>query len=566
MDKYEIKDSPVANGVYTGLSEITGRLLYNRGITENDEAHVFLNPSYDEHTHDPFLLKGVDKAVERILTAIKENQKTVIFSDYDTDGIPGAVVLHDFFKKVGYENFTNYIPHRNREGFGLNTEAVKKFIDEKTDVLITIDCGIANFDEVEVANEGGIDVIITDHHLPNHKIPNAYAIVNPKQAGCEYPFKELCGAAVVYKLVQALIAKGEFEIRDGWEKWLLDMVGIATVSDMVPLVGENRVFARYGLKVLRKSPRPGLQHLLKLSRTSQKYLTEEDIGFTIGPRINAASRMDKPEDAFALLSTDDLEHAGTHAEHLDHINNERKGVVASMVKEAKKKLKERGEIGPVIVIGNPHWKPSLLGLVCNSLSEAHNKPSFAWGRDGSPTIKGSCRSDGVINLVHLMEKVEDGVLSEYGGHAFSGGFSATEEGIHMLEEALTKAHTALDPDDVAVNLITIDSQLSFDDITWGLYDEIEKLSPYGVGNPKPVFLFKDVKPTFVGTFGKQKNHLKLIFLNSLGEKINAITFFKTPDSFKDTIKEGDKINLIAHLEKSTFGYKPELRLRIVDIL
>ncbi|PIP87411.1 single-stranded-DNA-specific exonuclease RecJ [Candidatus Campbellbacteria bacterium CG22_combo_CG10-13_8_21_14_all_36_13] len=558
------------------FSSLTKKLLKNRGIHKNEDAQAFLNPSYDDGVHDPFLLKDMDKSVERIIKAVSDNQKVVIFSDYDTDGIPGAVVLHDFFKKIGFENFTNYIPHRNKEGFGLNTDAIQKFVDEGVKLLITIDCGTANNREVEFANEAGIDVIITDHHLPNGDLPDAYAILNPKQPGCEYPFKELCGAGVVFKLVQGLIQHGR---REGWpalssfsegvEKWLLDMVGIATVSDMVPLVGENRVFARFGLLVLRKSPRPGLQHLLKITGTNQKYLTETDIGFTIGPRINAASRMDKPEDAFELLSTNDLEHAGIHAEHLDGINNERKGVVASMVKEAKKKIEARiaegRELGPVIVMGNTHWKPSLLGLVCNTLSETYNKPSFLWGRDGSPTIKGSCRSDGVMNLVHLMDKVEDGVLVEFGGHEFSGGFSVTEDGVHHLEEAFTKAYTALGADDVIKSLIEIDTKLSLDDVNWQNYDEIEKLSPFGVGNKQPLFLFEGVIPDSVTTFGKQNNHLKLVFSNSSGQKINAITFFKIPDNFKALDRIGP-VNLVAHIEKSTFGYKPELRLRIVDIV
>jgi len=578
MHKYELLEIPdkEMSKELGHFSSLIKKLLKNRGIHKGEDAQAFMNPSYDEGVHDPFLMKDMGKAVDRIITAISNDEKIVIFSDYDTDGIPGAVVLHDFFKKIGFENFTNYIPHRNKEGFGLNTDAIQKFVDEGVKLLITIDCGTANNKEVEFANEAGIDVIITDHHLPNGDLPEAFAILNPKQPDCVYPFKELCGAGVVFKLVQGLLqeipksnVKIQNEIPVGWEKWLLDMVGIATVSDMVPLVGENRIFARFGLLVLRKSPRPGLQHLLKITGTSQRYLTETDIGFTIGPRINAASRMDKPEDAFLLLSTNDLAEAGKHAEHLDGINNERKGLVASMVKEAKKKIGKRieegNELGPVIVMGNPHWKPSLLGLVCNTLSETYNKPSFLWGRDGSPTIKGSCRSDGITHLVHLMNKVEDGVLAEFGGHEFSGGFSVTEEGVHHLEEAFTKAHSALGADDVIKSLIEIDDKLSMNDVTWSNYDEIEKLSPFGMGNRQPLFLFENVTPDSVATFGKQNNHLKLVFLNGNGQKINAITFFKIPDNFKALDRVGP-VNLVAHIEKSTFGYKPELRLRIVDIL
>ncbi len=577
MEGYEIlntgKDNmPPELGFF---STLTQKLLLSRGVSTKEEAQVFLNPSYEDGVHDPYLMKDMEKSVLRVIKAIKENEKVVIFSDYDTDGIPGAVVLYDLFKKLGFENFTNYIPHRNKEGFGLNPKAMQDFIDEGVSLVITIDCGISSVDEAEMAHSAGVDLIITDHHLPGEKIPKAYSIVNPKQSGCEYPFKDLCGAGVVFKLVQGILEALRKEDHGleapplGWEKWLLDMVGIATISDMVPLVGENRVFARFGLVVLRKSPRPGLQHLLKITRTSQRYLTEMDIGFTIGPRINAASRMDKPEDAFFLLSTKNLEDAGKYATHLDTINNERKGLVASMVKEAKKKIemreKDGNPLGPVIVMGNPHWKPSLLGLVSNTLSETYKKPSFLWGREGSVSIKGSCRSDGVIHLLHLMSHVKEGVLTEFGGHAFSGGFSVEDEAVHYLEEAFVEAHTLLGPDDVLEKRTEINAEISLDDLGWSFYDTLEKISPFGVGNEQPLFVIKGVIPDTVEIFGKQKNHLKLMLSDTKGKKISAISFFKTPDDFL-ALKKKNPLNLIVHVEKSTFGYSPEIRLRIVDIV
>jgi len=580
MDKYEILSPLLDKGDFENSAlehqHILAQLLSHRGIEGKDTIDTFLNPDYERDTHDPFLLKDMEKVVKRILEAVSKGEKIVIYSDYDTDGIPGAVVLHDFFVKIGYTHFTNYIPHRNREGFGLNTAAIEGFIENKVSLLITIDCGIANKEEVAYAMENGVDVIITDHHLPPQEVPPAYAIVNPKQTGCDYPFKDLCGAAVVYKVVQALLReiqnknfKIQNEIPEGWEKWLLDMVGIATISDMVPLVGENRVFARYGLLVLRKSPRPGLQHLLKITRTSQKHLTETDVGFTIGPRINAASRMDKPEDAFFLLSTNNLQDAGKYATHLDTINNERKGLVASMVKEAKKKIEMREEegnpLGPVIVMGNPHWKPSLLGLVSNTLSETYKKPSFLWGREGSVSIKGSCRSDGVIHLVHLMNYVKEGVLTEFGGHAFSGGFSVADDAIHYLEEAFIEAHTLLGPDDVIEKKTEINAEISLDDLGWPFYDMLERLSPFGVGNEQPLFVIKNVFPERVEVFGKQKNHLKLVLSSTGGKKITAISFFKTSDDYTALGKK-NPLSLIVYVEKSTFGYSPEIRLRIVDIV
>ncbi|HEC33055.1 MAG TPA: single-stranded-DNA-specific exonuclease RecJ, partial [Candidatus Kaiserbacteria bacterium] len=273
-DKKELEEYP----------ELLQELLINKGITARKDADIFLNPNYDEHLHDPFLMKDMDKVVDRILGAISSNEKIIIYSDYDCDGIPGGVLLHDFFKKIGYKNFENYIPHRHEEGYGLNISAIEKFGDDKVDVLISVDCGITDVVPVEKANELNIDVIITDHHLQNGVLPKAYAILNPKQKGDSYPYDMLCGTGVVFKLVQGLIKKGDFNLKKGWEKWWLDMVGLATIADMVPLTGENRVLAYYGLQVLRKSRRPGLMQLCRKIYLKQMYITEDDIGFMIAPR------------------------------------------------------------------------------------------------------------------------------------------------------------------------------------------------------------------------------------------------------------------------------------------
>ena len=563
--------------------ELTRILLSNRGIKTAKDAEDFLNLNYENNIHDPFLMKDMGKAVERIFSAIKNKERIVIFSDYDMDGIPGAVALHDFFKKIKYKNFVNYIPHRNKEGYGLNKSAIKQFAEENTKLLITIDCGITNVKEVDLANELGIDVIITDHHLQNGHNLNAHAVLNPKQKDDEYPFKNLCGAGVIFKLIQALIKKGNenklFEIKEGWEKWLLDMVGMATIADMVPLMGENRTLAYYGLKVLRKSPRAGLVKLLKKIKVDQDKLTEDDIGFMIGPRINAASRMDVPMEAFKLLTTDNEIEADLLSTHLDKINNERKGVVASIVKEIKKTYKHRKD-KPIIVIGDPRWNPGLVGLACNSLVEDYRKPVFLWGRDENSVIKGSCRSDGTIDLVELMSEMKNEIFIEYGGHSLSGGFSVYNEKIHFLEEELINAIEKLkvknslsaQTGEKKINLpalageeIFLDGELSVDDINSDTYSQIEKMSPFGEGNLKPLFIFNKLKIDDVLTFGKNKEHLKLEFLNSKGNKIEAISFFSSPDDFETSIKKDEKINLVANIEKSNFRNFPQLRLRIVDI-
>jgi len=543
-------------------------LLFYRGIKTPEEREQFLNPNYDTQTHDPFLLKDAHKAADRIIKAIENNEKVVIYSDYDTDGIPAGVALHDLFNKIGFINFTNYIPHRHDEGFGLNLDAVQQFIDDKVQLLITIDCGIADVSCVELAEKNGINVIVTDHHLPGEQIPPAYAIVNPKQADCEYPEKMLCGAGVIYKLIQAILAKNRFGIKEGWEKWLLDMVGIATLSDMVPLTGENRVFAYYGLSVLRKSPRKGLVRLLNKLKVNQRFLTEEDIGFTIGPRINAASRMGVPMDAFRLLATQDENEAEKFAHHLDHINNERKGTVAALVKEVKKHVNERYGAKPenVIVIGNPQWRPALLGLAANTCSEEYKVPVFLWGRDGDDVIKGSCRAAGTVHLLKLMQGVPEGVFMQYGGHAESGGFSVHSQAIHNLERNLAEVFEKIRGEKHEEAVEYLDLELSPDDVNFDTYRIIEKLGPYGTGNPKPIIMFRDVVLSNVKQFGKESNHLELTFLKSTGRPVTAIGFFMAPESFEKQPTKGATISLVASLEKSTFRGRAELRLRIIDIL
>ena len=574
MKKYsvrkEIPDSAREN--LESYPEILRRLLFYRGIENNDDAEKFLNPDYDSGTHDPFLMKDMDKAVERILKAIDGNEKIIIYSDYDADGIPGAVVLHDFFKKIGFNNFENYIPHRHREGFGLNMEAVEEFGKSGAKLLITIDCGIADVKEVEKLNEFGIDVIITDHHELGEKIPPAYAILNSKQTECFYPEKMLCGAGVVFKLVQALISKKniDWQLKEGAEKWFLDMVGLATLSDMVPLIGENRVFAYYGLKVLRKSPRVGLMKLLRKVKVEQKNITEDDIGFTITPRINAASRMDAPMDAFRLLATSDETLADELSSHLNKINDERKGLVASMVKEMKHIISSRAdgaEKKEAIVMGNPKWKPSLLGLAANTLMQENFCPVFIWGREGENILKGSCRSPGNVSLINLMKSLPKGILRDYGGHSMSGGFSVSHEKIHLLEEEIISALKKIKIESGEFSQeIFIDKKLFVDDVNWETYNILEKLAPFGAGNPKPLFLFEKIEIASVKNFGKEKNHLEISFRKEDGKNISAIGFFMKGDEWGIELKEGEKINLVATMEKSMFRNFPELRLRIVDIL
>lgn len=536
-------------------------LLFQRGITTKHSAEQFLAPSYEQELHDPLLLHDMARATSRIHHAIDNQEQIAIYSDYDCDGIPGAVVLHDYFTAIQYQPFTNYIPHRHYEGFGLSSAAVEKLAADGVKLIITIDCGTTDVEAVARANELGVDVIITDHHEPGETLPAAVAVVNPKLG--TYPFRELCGAAVAFKLAQALLATGSHSVPPGQEKWWLDMVGLATIADMVPLVEENRVFATYGLMVLRKSRRPGLQQLIRKARGNQAKLTEDDIGFTIGPRINAASRMDAPEQAFALLTTTDEGVAGAQAAALEKLNTERKTAVASITRELHHWVESLAELPAVLVHGNPEWRPALVGLAANSLAQELSRPVFLWGRDGNSVYKGSCRSGGGVSVVTLMQQAR-AVFMEHGGHHKSGGFSLRDEHIHEVSHALNQAFVTLGAAAHVVEDIQVDAVLPLEAVFGPLRRDLARLAPFGVGNPKPIFAFEQVVPREVTMFGKGQEHLKLVFATGSGT-LEAIAFFAADTSFSTEPKVGEPCNLLAHVEESYFMGRHQTRLRIVEI-
>jgi single-stranded-DNA-specific exonuclease len=548
---------------YTELIQI---LLKKRGIETDEQIEKFLNPNFETDLHDSFLMRDMEKACVRLFEAIEAGEKIMIYADYDADGIPGAVILDDLLKKVGYKNYEVYIPMRNSEGYGLNMNAIKEFADKKVKLLITVDLGITAVQEVAQAEVEEIDVIITDHHIPLETLPRAYAILNPKVDN--YPEKMLCGSGVAFKFVQAFVKKyGEYyKINSGWEKWLLDMVGLATLSDRVPLLGENRVLAVYGMKVLRKTKRPGLQKLLAKMYIDQRHLVEDDITFMITPRLNAASRMDDPLRAFELLSTQDEAQAGELAKHLTKINDERKLIVASIMREVNKKFEKRDELGEIIVIGNPKWKVGVLGLVAGKIVDEYNKTVFVWGKDENDLIKGSCRSNGSVSVVDLMVYSKD-YFSEMGGHEQAGGFTVHNDKIHFLEQALIKSLSNLKKLEQKSESENFDIECDFGLINMKSWKDLEKLSPFGLGNEKPVFLFKNAKIEKIKKFGKNNSgeHLEITFSDLNDKKMKAIAFFSNHESFKTKIEENLKVNLLATVEFSRFGGKEELRLRIVEI-
>lgn len=541
-------------------------LLKERGLNSEEEIENFLHPSYDTGLHDPFLLRDMEKAVERILKAIEREERIAVYSDFDCDGIPGASVLMQFFQRIEYDNVESYIPHRHHEGYGLHKKALDKLKENRVSLVITVDLGITAVESVAHANTLGLDVIVTDHHEPPEELPAGFALINPKFA--PYPDPNLCGAAVAWKLVCALVSSGQKKkipvfsrIQEGWEKWLLDLVGIATIADMVPLVGENRVLARYGLLVLKKTPRPGIVALMRELRANQATLTEDDVGFLIGPRINAASRMDEPELALRLLTTRSQAEAASVAKQLEALNKKRKGVVSAMTREINKKLKERKSEPKVTVLGDPDWKPALLGLAANGALSSVGGVVCVWGRDGEGNIKGSCRSDGALSVVELFKASQD-TLEEFGGHHAAGGFSVSHDDVHKLQDIFRERAEKIDSttlsDDTSVYATGVSR------INKSLHEAIALLAPFGVGNAKPTLALESVIVKSVRQFGKTKEHLEII-LEEEGVSIKAIQFFSKPEQFSFTPEENRRATILGQLEISTFMGASELRMRLVDI-
>ena len=413
------------------------------------------------------------------------------------------------------------------------------------------------------AKEKNIEVIVTDHHLVSGELPPAFALINPKRPDSKYPFDGLCGAGVAWKLVQAVLLKNRPEgFTEGREKWFLDLVGIATLSDMVPLVGENRMLASFGLRVVRRGRRPGLAALLKVLRIKPHTVTEDDIGFMISPRINAASRMDNPHIAARLLAATNVTEAEELARTLNKINDERKGIVAATVKEVNKRLANTDLTkSPLIVMGNPNWRPGILGLVANSLVGAHGKPVFLWGREGGEVIRGSVRSDGVLNVVELMGATHD-LFDHFGGHHASGGFSLAEERVHELAPRLNAAYETV-ASKIAVKEITVDRELDLAEVPHAKR-ELDKLAPFGTGNEKPLFIFQNISIANVRTFGKAQDHLELsLTSNSAPRGIGGIAFFSTVDSFNKKIEKGMRADIVGHVENDWRG---QPRIRVVDVI
>lgn len=526
------------------FTDLQKNILESKGfdLKKKEEIEKFLSPDWDRDLLDSAKIKGIKESVKRIKEAVEKKEKIIIYADYDCDGIPGAVILNDFFEKLNYRNFSVYIPHRHNEGYGLNTNAIQKFIDEGVSLLITVDIGITNLEEIKFAEENGINVIVTDHHLPilddkaKQILPKAFSIINTKQIGDKSEEKFLCGASTAWKLVNAFLNKyrKEFDIGEGWEKWLLDMVGIATVADLVPLKNENRLLAKYGLAVLKKTRRPGLLKIFSNAKINQRKINEDDIAFGIAPRINAASRMSEPIHAFyALLQN---EKSINFANELENYNKARK----QETKEAETVIDyEKFQEEKIILIGDEKWTPGIIGLVASKVCETVKKTTFVWGvGEDKNILKGSVRAgeDG-YNVVEIMTECQY-LLENFGGHEMAGGFAIHKNNLNKFQTFLKEYKVEKKEDSLEGNQkikkIPEHIDMNISDINKKLFDEIKIFAPFGSENEKIIFKIKLSKDNFLEArrFGKNKEHLE-ISLNGL----RGIEFFANEEREKELLSQ-----------------------------
>mgnify|MGYP003521396944 CR=1 FL=1 len=616
------------------IHPLTAQLLVQRGIDNKKDAERFITPSYDTDIGNPLDIHGMSDAVTRIINAMKHDETIAIYSDYDCDGIPGGVLLRTFFNDIGYEKVLMYVPHRHNEGYGLHNHAIDSLKEQGVTLIITVDLAITNIDEVKYAKEKGVDIIVTDHHLPvteevesvkskvkngkNTKkyiqvVPDAVAVINSKQDVCSYHDDMLCGCAVAWKLSCALLSKLKEEInekkkiktkgdswkkvlgtvatlKEGYEKWLLDLVGISTVADMVPLVKENRALAYFGLKVLRQTKRHGLNHIFRNQGVSKEHLTEDDIAFTIAPRINAAGRMGDPIQAHAMLYERDNVKAQGYVEDLEALNMERKQGVKDITEGID--FDHSAYSNEVVVVGDLAWGPGILGLIAQKIIDETGKPTFVWGGGRAESkdveqretraesedtersevrnkIVGSCRSRGDVHVVELMTRCMElfpGVITHAGGHEQAGGFSCAIDKIEELSDALNESIKHVEIKELEGGVTTVHAELTMNDVHLVTFNAVNVLAPFGVGNPKPLFAFKDIEPLSVRWFGKKGEHLEVIYPkgdSSKSDEVKAIIFFASKELEEKSKK---KHTLLAHIEKSVFRGKTELRLRIKEIV
>lgn len=539
-------------------------ILIQRGFRSSAEINSFLFPNYENDVLDPFLFSDMRKAIERLKKAKNKNEKVLISGDYDADGITSSLILKNTLEEIGLETFV-YIPHKEEDGYGLNFEALKNFSKKGVSLVITVDCGISNLQEVKKAKKIGLDIIITDHHHVPQELPDALAIINPKLQKSGYPFEELAGVGVAFKLIQAIYETFLFQKKEQL-KWLLDLVAIGTIADMVPLVRENRTIVKFGLLVLSKTKRIGLQEIFKTGGIlidENNFPTTQKISFQVAPRINSASRMSHAEKAFFLLDEKDRVTARIMALDLESQNTQRQKETQKISLEIEKVVKNKFNDKKFIFVISEHFPIGILGLVAGRTSNKFNKPT-AILKKGKTVSKGSFRSIAQINIIEIIERCDE-LLESYGGHSRAAGITIKNKNLQKFYKKINKLiEEKLQGKDLTPE-IKIDAEIFPADISFELVDDLLKMEPFGQGNKEPIFLLRNLIIQELKWLGNGEKHLKLFLRPTDGSpKIFEAIGFSMLDKFSE-IKVNDKINIIFNLSRDEWNGNEKIQLKIIDI-
>ena len=561
VDQKIIEQFPEVNSVVL-------QLLANREIVTQQAMDDFLAPNYDRDVLDPFLFKQMDLAVKRIFTAIHNREKVLVYGDYDADGVCSSSIIFLALKGLGLE-VEVYIPFRETEGYGMNKNVVKTIIAQNFSLVVTVDCGISNHEEIAELKAAGIDTVVTDHHQDPLVRPEAVAIINSSLADSGYPFNSLCGAGVAFKLVQALMIYQEkdnspIKLPIGFDKWLLDLVAIATVGDIVPLLGENRVLVKYGLVVLEKTKRLGIKTLIDQIVTNyDQKIDTQFIGWRLVPRLNATGRLHHASVSFDLLTNDDPLVIAKLATNLDESNKKRQQMTEKALKESLEQLGEVSDDQKILWVVSENWQHGIIGLVAGRLTDRFHRPALAFTKDGDKYVA-SGRSVEEFNITSALKECQE-FLTRFGGHSQACGLTIIgEENLLKFKEKISAIASEKLAGIELKSAIEIEVEVKLSEINWELWDSLEKFEPFGEANPKPLFLAKAIRIEKVQTVGNDGKHLKVVASQDDLPNFHKLIGFSFGD-WCAKLNIGDKIDLVFDLDVNEWNGNRELQLKIIDL-
>lgn len=540
-----------------GVDTRIATLLVQRGISTFDEARQFFRPSLND-LHDPYLMKDMDNAVARIEQAVANDERILVFGDYDVDGTTAVSLMSGYLRSF-YPNVDTYIPDRYGEGYGVSFAGIDYADDNGCTLIIALDCGIKSPDKVAYANEKGIDFIICDHHRPGDTLPDAVAVLDPKRDDCFYPYDELCGAGVGFKLVQALAANRNQTIID-LLPWL-DLVATAIAADIVPITGENRILATFGLEVINTNPRAGIKALIQ--NVKKKILTISDVVFTIAPRINAAGRISHGNHAVALLTEFDLAQAEAFAAQIETFNTDRKGLDKQITVEALAQIDRNNDHNrKTTVVYQEDWHKGVIGIVASRLIETYYRPTLVFTKSGDK-LAASARSVRDFDVYNALEACAD-CLEQFGGHMYAAGLTLKEEQYENFRNKFEEVVAATIAPELLIPEIRIDEEIDFSDITPKFFRILKQFEPFGPGNMTPVFMTRNVRDTGYGkAIGSDNEHLKLYIKQADSESYGAIGFGL--GNKQSLACNGDTFDAAYSIEENEWNGDVKLQLRLRDV-